>query len=56
MKFHYNGPASGVTLEEGNEVLLWPNMNIELPEDNSYVKTLLALNYLVPVEEAFNER
>lgn len=53
MNFQYNGPASGVTLEDGNEVLLWPDMSIELPEDNDYVKTLVALNYLIPlVEEA----
>lgn len=49
MKFVYHGPASGVTLADGTEVLLWPQREVELPEDLDYVQTLLALKYLEPV-------
>lgn len=49
MKFVYHGPASGVTLADGTEVLLWPQSEVELPEALDYVQTLLALKYLVPV-------
>lgn len=49
MKFVYHGPASGVTLADGTEVLLWPQNEVELPEALDYVQTLLALKYLVPV-------
>lgn len=49
MKFVYHGPASGVTLADGTEVLLWPQSEVELPEVLDYVQTLLALKYLVPV-------
>ncbi|MDK9603492.1 hypothetical protein [Lelliottia wanjuensis] len=49
MKFVYHGPASGVTLADGTEVLLWPQSEVELPEDLDYVQTLLALKYLEPV-------
>ncbi|HCL5251806.1 TPA: hypothetical protein N2G30_001924 [Salmonella enterica] len=49
MKFIYNGPASGVTLADGTEVLLWPGSEVELPEDLDYTQTLLALKYLTPV-------
>ncbi|EBR9669375.1 hypothetical protein D5757_20945 [Salmonella enterica subsp. enterica serovar Takoradi] len=54
MKYIYNGPASGVTLADGQEVLLWPDSEIELPEDNEWVMTMVARRYLTPVatEEA----
>ncbi|ECA8970965.1 hypothetical protein ETB55_11505 [Salmonella enterica subsp. enterica serovar Omuna] len=48
MKFIYHGPASGVTLADGTEVLLWPENEVELPEDLDYVQTLLALKHLTP--------
>ena len=32
MKFKYSGPASGVTLADGTEVLLWPGRDVDLPE------------------------
>ncbi|HDP8225526.1 TPA: hypothetical protein P7B99_002381 [Escherichia coli] len=48
MKFIYHGPASGVTLADGAEVLLWPEHEVELPEDLDYVQTLLALKHLTP--------
>ncbi|EDM9768645.1 hypothetical protein CXO80_03760 [Salmonella enterica subsp. enterica serovar Corvallis] len=49
MKFIYSGPASGVTLADGTEVLLWSGSEVELPEDLDYTQTLLALKYLTPV-------
>ncbi|HCL4949397.1 TPA: hypothetical protein N2E96_002300 [Salmonella enterica] len=49
MKYIYSGPASGVTLADGQEVLLWPNSEISLPEDNEWVITMIARRQLVPV-------
>ncbi|EAO2687526.1 hypothetical protein E2X65_20790 [Salmonella enterica] len=49
MKYIYNGPASGVTLADGQEVLLWPGNEIELPEDNEWVMTMIARRHLTPV-------
>ncbi|EHI4739042.1 hypothetical protein J9Z20_004427 [Salmonella enterica] len=49
MKYIYSGPASGVTLADGQEVLLWPNSEISLPEDNEWVITMIARSHLVPV-------
>ncbi|EBH8194051.1 hypothetical protein E4N35_03750 [Salmonella enterica subsp. enterica serovar Typhimurium] len=49
MKYIYSGPASGVTLADGQEVLLWPNSEISLPEDNEWVITMIARRHLVPV-------
>ncbi|ECZ3363361.1 hypothetical protein F7J01_18035, partial [Salmonella enterica] len=39
----------GVTLADGQEVLLWPNSEISLPEDNEWVITMIARRHLVPV-------
>lgn len=54
MKYIYSGPASGVTLADGQEALLWPNSEISLPEDNEWVMTMVARRHLTPVatEEA----
>ncbi|AXC80863.1 hypothetical protein DO628_24970 [Salmonella enterica subsp. salamae] len=49
MKYIYSGPASGVTLADGQEVLLWPNSEISLPEDNEWVITMIARHHLAPV-------
>ncbi|NHB86284.1 hypothetical protein [Photorhabdus tasmaniensis] len=51
MKYLYTGPASGVTLADGTEVLLWPEKTVDLLEQNDYVKTLIALRYLHPLSE-----
>jgi len=51
MKYLYEGPNSGVTLQDGTEVLLWNGKEVELPADNEYVKTLMALGYLKPIQE-----
>ncbi len=48
MKYIYSGPASGVTLADGQEVLLWPNSEISLPEDNEWVMTMVARRHLTP--------
>lgn len=52
MKYLYRGPSSGVTLQDGDtprEVMLHANTEVELPADNEYTKTLVALGYLTPV-------
>lgn len=51
MKFKYNGPASGVTLADGTEVLLWPGRDVDLPE-SALTKALEAQGYLQRVAEA----
>lgn len=53
-KYRYSGPTSGVTLQEGEEVrevMLHTGAEIELPIDHEYTKTLLALQYLTPVDD-----
>lgn len=49
MKYLYSGPASGVTLADGQEILLWPNSEVDLPEDNEWVATMIARRHLAPV-------
>lgn len=49
MKYLYSGPASGVTLADGQEILLWPSSEIDLPEDNEWVMTMIARRHLTPV-------
>ncbi|RAS18936.1 hypothetical protein DFO50_10292 [Microvirgula sp. AG722] len=54
MKYRYSGPTSGVTLQEGEEVrevMLHTGVEVELPEEHEYTKTLLALQYLTPVDD-----
>jgi hypothetical protein len=51
MKYTYNGPNSGITLSDGKEILLFSGAEIELPEDNEYTKTLLALGYLQEIKK-----
>ena len=53
MKYRYSGPTSGVTLNEDGkpkEVMLHTGKDVELPEANEYVKTLLALGHLTPAQ------
>ncbi|AXW85581.1 hypothetical protein AU509_17040 [Lonsdalea britannica] len=50
MKYRYTGPTSGVTLADGTEVLLFPQRAVELPAEHDYVKTLVALGLLQPLE------
>ena len=49
--YRYSGPASGVTLSDGTEILLWPGKSVSLPEEHDYVKVLVALKHLTPVPE-----
>ena len=30
-EYRYSGPASGVTLSDGTEILLWPGKTVSLP-------------------------
>ena len=41
-EYLYSGPASGVTLSDGTEILL---------EEHDYVKVLVALKHLTPMPE-----
>ena len=56
MKYFYSGPFTGVTLQNGSkaqEVMLHTNTNVDLPKDNEYTQTLLALGHLkLAAEEA----
>ncbi|MEC5207391.1 hypothetical protein QF022_002347 [Vogesella perlucida] len=51
MKYQYSGPMSGVTLADGQEVMLCPGGEVELPEEHDYTQTLLALGHLTPVAQ-----
>lgn len=54
MKFRYSGPTSGVTLNvdgKPKEVMLHTGKDVELPETNEYVKTLVALCHLTPSQD-----
>ena len=50
-EYRYSGPASGVTLSDGTEILLWSGKNVTLPEEHDYVTVLVALKHLTPVPE-----
>lgn len=51
--YTYRGPMSAATLPDGREVILIDGQTVELPEDNDWVKTLVALGHLsmVPVSK-----
>lgn len=49
MKYRYSGPLSGVTLDDGREVMLHPGSAVELPPEHEYTQTLLALKHLSPL-------
>ena len=48
-QYRYSGPLTGVTLDDGREVMLHPGSEIPLPADNEYVKTLVAQKLLTEV-------
>ncbi len=48
-KYRYSGPLSGVTLDNGSEVMLHPGAEVDLPEGHEHTKTLQALGHLTPV-------
>lgn len=51
MKYRYSGPLSGVTLDNGTEVMLHPGADVELPAEHEYTKTLQALGHLTPAPQ-----
>lgn len=55
MKYIYHGPANGVTLSDGQEILLWPDSEVELPEDNEWVITMIARRHLSTIATETNE-
>ena len=46
--FIYHGPPSGVTLSDGEEILLHTGATVRLPEDHEYTRTLHARKLLTP--------
>jgi hypothetical protein len=58
--YRYSGPLSAVTLPDdalpkGRQVRLFPGRDIVLPEDNAYVKALVARGHLTPVAAPVNQ-
>lgn len=47
--YRYKGPLTGVTFQDGREVMLFPDREVSLPAENGYVKTLLAMGRLTPI-------
>lgn len=52
--YRYSGPVSAVTLPDaslpkGRHVRLFPGGDVTLPDDNAYVRSLVARGYLTPV-------
>ncbi|MCP1292945.1 MULTISPECIES: hypothetical protein [Chromobacterium] len=52
MKYLYSGPISGVTLADGQEIMLFPGAEVEMPEQHDYTRVLLALQHLSPLPQA----
>lgn len=48
-KYIYKGPMSGATLKGGVDVILRDGREYDLPDDNGWVKSLVAQKRLVPV-------
>lgn len=46
--FTYHGPPSGVTLGNGEEILLHTGATVHLPEEHEYTRTLLARKLITP--------
>ena len=51
MKYRYSGPLSGVTLDSGDEVMLHPGAEVDLPQGHDYTQTLKALGHLTPLPQ-----
>lgn len=54
-RFKYTGPLSGATLNVDGapqEVMLFPDTEVDLPEEHEYVQTLKALGYLTLVAQS----
>jgi hypothetical protein len=50
-QYRYAGPMSGVTLADGQQVMLCPGGVVTLPAAHDYTQTLLALGHLTPVAQ-----
>lgn len=50
-QYRYAGPMSGVTLADGQQVMLCPGGVVTLPAAHDYTRTLLALGHLTPVAQ-----
>lgn len=50
--YQYSGPPSGVSLDTGQDVLLFNGKTYKLPEDNGYVKVMVKLKHLKEVHPA----
>ena len=50
--FTYHGPPSGVTLGNGEEILLHTGATVHLPEEHEYTRTLLARKLFTPAPNA----
>jgi len=54
LKYIYNGPLTSVNINVNGkiqEVILFPNKEFEIPDNNSWVKTQVAMKRLIPVIE-----
>lgn len=47
-RYIYTGPMSAATLGDGTDVILMNNREVTLPEDNDWVKSLVAQGRLTP--------
>lgn len=56
MKYLYTGPNSGVTLQDGTEILLWKDTEVDLPETSEYVQTLVSLGLLKTISIEANKK
>ena len=50
-KYRYSGPLTGVTLDDGREVMLHTGSEVLLPASNDYVKSMVAQGFLTEVPE-----
>ncbi|HWO57683.1 MAG TPA: hypothetical protein VNN55_08975 [bacterium] len=48
-RFRYQGPVASVTLPGGLDVNFHPGAEVDLPEDNDYIRTLVAKGFLLPL-------
>lgn len=51
VKYNYSGPLTGVTLDDGREVMLHPGKDVLLPPGNAYVKALVVQRLLTEVTD-----
>ena len=49
VNYTYSGPSSGVTLDDGREVLFWDGKDYTLPSENEYIQSLVDRGHLTEV-------